>query len=365
MTDPDEKIEGIAETEKIERREHPDFFNDPVEEIPEKKRRKKWWFWLILLLILIFLLFILYLLDLSNTATKIFLGRRPNPLTEIKNIIGPDMLKGENEGDINVLFVGMRGDEEEYPYATNAITLVNYDANKEIVNTISFSRDMLVPVKGEPRKVNSICELAGAKPLDCTGLATEVFENVTGLKIHYTFIADFNGYIDIIDDTQRIDVNLKGKAGEYPFLKDKEFDSARDINPEIFHLNGAQSLIFVRWPKDVIPDFGRIERQQIFLSAASEQILSPSLILNPVKLKSVLEIGAEHLRTNFQLWEILKFSNLVKGASINKYSLNTDLSAKGGLLKATGRSDHSLASIDGENNFDSIHKFFNTIVAEN
>lgn len=363
MTTPQEHLEQITQMEENEKKVHPEFFNSPEAESPKKK--KKWWLWLIIVLALLIIAVFSYLILIDSSLKKIIIGRRPNPLAEVEKILSPDLLKGELEGDVNVLFMGMRGEGEEFPYATNAVMLINYDVNQNAINTISFTRDLLVPVKGEARKIGTICELAGSNPLNCTELAEEVLENVTGIPVHYTVIADFTGFINMVDDVNRIEVNLKGKSAQYPFLKEKEFDTARDPNPEIFHLNGQQALTFVRWPKNAVPDFGRIERQQIFINAAEGQLMNPGLLLNPMKLKALLETGADHARTNFQIWEMVRFANYAGNAEINKYSLNTDPNAKGGILVPSGKGDNSLVPLDGANNFGSIHKFIDTIVKAN
>lgn len=364
MTTPEEHVEEIDRMEKVEKQTHPEFFNDNAQDEKPKRKRRPWFWLLIFLAALLVILAFYYFLVIDSSLNKL-IGRHPNPVNEAENLISPDLLKGEAEGDVNVLFMGMNGEGDKYPYATNAIMLANYDTAKKSINTVSFTRDLLVPARGETRKINSICELVGENPLNCIDIAREVLEEITGIKMHYIFLADFQGFISMIDNTSRIKIDLKGKSKEYPFLKDNEFDSARDENPEIFHLNGEQALIFVRWPKDVVPDFGRIERQQIFMRETEKQYMNPSLLLNPIKLKALLETASDHARTDFQIWELAKFANYAASAELNKYSLSSDVNSQGGILKDSGKGDHSYVTIDGTNNFDSLKKFLNTIIAEN
>ena len=83
------------------------------------------------------------------------------------------------------------------------------------------------------------------------------------------------------DDSQHLYINLK--QGEQ-------------------HLNGAQALQFLRFRYDAYGDIGRIQRQQMFLRALTEQALKPATI---PRLPQVLSVVQSNLDTNLSVEELI------------------------------------------------------------
>jgi len=87
------------------------------------------------------------------------------------------------------------------------------------------------------------------------------------------------------DDSQHLYINLK--AGTQ-------------------HLNGAQALQFLRYRYDNLGDIGRIQRQQMFLRAMTEQTLSPATLS---RLPKILSVIRSHIDTNLSVEELLALAN--------------------------------------------------------
>jgi LCP family protein required for cell wall assembly len=83
------------------------------------------------------------------------------------------------------------------------------------------------------------------------------------------------------DDSQHLYINLK--AGEQA-------------------LNGNQSLQFLRFRYDAQGDIGRIQRQQMFMRALTEQTLNPATITRLPKILSVIQSNVD---TNLSVEELL------------------------------------------------------------
>lgn len=338
----------------------------------KRKKRKK----AILLLILIILLAILFALityfaGVWQLLKRIFPGSKMN-LNQAANLVSPGKLKGEDSGDINIMLLGMRGEGEKYPKLTNGIMILNYDTRSGKINIISLPRDFWIPTdKYGYRKISYICDTPeyDKDPTSCFATARDTMNKTLSININYSLLADFKGFTQAIDDTNsKIDVNVGEHYKDWPFLKEANFISAKDTtNPSIYHLDGDQSLIFVRWPEDALPDFDRLYRQQIYVKAAQDKFFSSAMLLNPVKIQKILEISGNNVVTDMQVWEAVKLARLAKDIptdKIYKYSLTSIVGTNGGLLRETNFSGATLSPQKGDFNFSDIKSWATAIIAK-
>lgn len=338
----------------------------------KKRKRKK----TILLLVLIFLLAILfavlfYFLGIWKLLQRIFPNSRLN-INQASNIVSPGKLRGEDSGDIKIMFLGMRGEGEKYPKLTNGIMIADYDVKSKKMNLVSLPRDFWVPTdKYGNRKISYICDTLeyDKNPMSCFETAKYVTKQTLGIDIDYNYIVDFKGFIQIIDDTNsRVDVNIGEHYKDWPFLTEADFISAKDpSNPSLYHLNGDQSLIFVRWPENALPDFDRLYRQQIYVKAAQDMFFSSAMLLNPTKIQKVLEISGNNVVTDMQVWEAVRFAEMTKDIPperIFKYSLTSITGSDGGFLTETNFSGATLSPKKGSFDFSDIKSWVGVIIAK-
>ena len=65
-------------------------------------------------------------------------------------------------------------------------------------------------------------------------------------------------------------------------------------------------------------DFARSKRQQKIIAAVKKRVFSYSFFLSPRKINSFSKELANHLRTDMEPWEIIKFSELAKDVDLNQ-----------------------------------------------
>lgn len=304
-----------------------------------KHNWRKWLFLLLLFLLFFLLIYFSYIYKLFNDVST----GKISPIDEAKNIIWAGELSGEKSGDINVLLLGMRGEDEKIePYATNAMMVANLDLKTKKVHLISIPRDTLIPIEGHGySKANLIYKIArmqfGNNEDQNLKFSKKVYGDYLGIDINYSFLLDFSGFENMIDDIGQIKIELtKEETEKYPFLQEKEFEGAKLQNHNTtFRLNGEQSLIFIRWPKNAVPDFDRIRRQHLFIVGIRNQYLNYNVLLNPIKVIRMMQTGAKNIKTDFHLWEFLKFLEEIENIkieNIDKHYLNTNENTDGGLL---------------------------------
>jgi len=352
-------------------------FDNNYKELKENSKKRNWQKWLFLLLFLLLLFLLLFLLIYFSFIYKLFndiTTGRISPIDEAKNIVWAGELDGEKSGDINVLLLGMRGEDEELePYATNAIMIANIDLKTKNVHLISIPRDTLISVEGYGySKANLIYKIAkmrfGDNEDQNLKLSKKTYGDYLGIDINYAFLLDFSGFENMIDDIGKIKIELtEEELNNYPFLQEKEFENAKLENLDTtFQLNGKQSLMFIRWPKNAIPDFDRIKRQHLFLYSLRDQYLNYNVLLNPIKVIRMMQAGVKNIKTDFHLWEFLKFLEEIENIkieNINKHYLNTSENTEGGLLSESSNQNNVIyVPKNGINELTAIHDWAKTIV---
>ena len=143
----------------------------------------------------------------------------------------------------------------------------------EIPDYINPDTDQAVPA--HDAKINSAFFEGGP------ALLIDTVEALTGVYIDHYVQVDFEGFQTIVNRLDGVEVCLPVAA--------KEKDSGIDLEAGRQTIKGDQALAFVRQRKGLPNgDIDRIARQQQFIGAIVRKILSPSTLLNPLKLNGVI-----------------------------------------------------------------------------
>lgn len=213
-------------------------------------------------------------------------------------------------GDENFLLVGSDtragaaqeenvGDEDSIGGArSDTVMIAHVPANRERVVVVSFPRDLEVQrpdceqwdsKSGEygdqavPRadavKLNTAYAVGGPR------CVTKLVQEISGLKINHFVGVDFNGFKGMVDAMGGVEI-----CSEEP-VEDEVLGTVLP-NAGVTRINGDTALNFVRArhvENDPTSDYGRINRQQLFLSALLRQAMSSQVLLDPGKLTGFVE----------------------------------------------------------------------------
>ena len=188
---------------------------------------------------------------------------------------------------------------------------------------ISIPRDLWVPVgRTSYVKINSVYTY-GEQQGEGVGIKNviEVIDTVLGLDIHYYATADFEGFVKAVDALGGIDVDV-----EHSFVDPKYPTAAYGTQVVRFeaglqHMDGTRALQYARSRQGYTTDnsgaiegndFARARRQQQVLKAVKEKVLSTETLLSPSKIEDVSEAIGDHVRTDMELWEALRFADLAR-----------------------------------------------------
>jgi polyisoprenyl-teichoic acid--peptidoglycan teichoic acid transferase len=145
---------------------------------------------------------------------------------------------------------------------SDTIMLVHVDPAKNFVSLLSLPRDLRVdvPDHGEG-KLNTAYAYGGA------ALAIRTVKELTGVNIDHYLQVDFQAFQDLADSLGGVYIDVDRRY----FNDDLSYEPI-DIQAGYQLLGGHDALEYVRFRHDSNSDFGRMLRQQRFLTALKEQV---------------------------------------------------------------------------------------------
>jgi LCP family protein required for cell wall assembly len=313
-----------------------------------------------------------------------------------------DELKGEKDGRINVLLLGMRGEGDAHGgLLADTIIIISIKPAENKVAMISVPRDLYVTVPGtqDKQKINAV-HLYGEEKGKGQGLELmkQSVGDVLGLDIQYAASINFEGFVKLIDSMGGLPIYLDNS-----FVESSQFlgvearcDKVTFVVPSgnieskkvtrkngtfYFHeyrlcfprnpsecggkfelpagdvvLTGEQALCFSRSRSDS-NDFERAKRQQIILQKLKDKLLSAGTLTDFGKVNNVLNSLGDNVRTDLEVWEMKKFLDLYKGmADIQIYQRVLENSEEGFLYNPEESNGAGYILLPTGENYDRIHE---------
>lgn len=197
-----------------------------------------------------------------------------------------------HEGRTNFLLLGINGRETSGDDLTDTIIFVSLNAKNGKAVLISVPRDFWV--KEIQAKVNTTYHYGGF------ALAKKTVAEILGQPIDYIFVLDFDGFERAVDILGGVEVEVSRSFDDYKYpLAGREKDLCngdKEFKCRYEHIrfeagkqlmDGKTALQFVRSRNaegEEGTDFARSLRQQKFLEAFRQKLISPQVYLQPKKL---------------------------------------------------------------------------------
>lgn len=289
---------------------------------------------------------------ISDDASESWAGKVP-VLNKLVGLVesADKKLQGEKQDRINILLLGMGGKKHEGGYLTDTIILASFQPSTKKVALLSIPRDMMIAVEGMGwQKINAVNALAERKKSDSGGEAiSQALSDVLDMPIHYYFRIDFEGFSNIIDHLDGLDIYVENTLSDYSYpisgREDYEDYFARFEHLYIEEgwqkMDGDLALKYVRSRHAggiEGSDFARARRQQKLIQAVKDKLLVSENLLKPAMLSSIVSELNEHVSFNLKIWEAIKLWQMFKNIGnddIYNYVLDD---APNGLLVA-GRTE--------------------------
>lgn len=313
-------------------------------------------------------LFVGLLLVIAGGAVALKTGFTLNKITQgdgnifksiLKSLPGVDKtLEGEKEGRINILLLGMRG--ENVPgggLLADTIMVLSIhpkDESKEgdvsTASLISIPRDLYVkvPNSNEQRKVNAVFALGEERRHGGGGMEDmrTVIAEVIGQPVPYAVTINFQGFKDVVNALGGVDVTLKEPftealqfrepqvcdpyvyteptnppqyqnkyhtrkngtkyiAKSYPLCYNKSLECGGEFSlpAGVNHLDGDKALCYSR-ARYQTNDFERAKRQQEVIQSIKNKALSVGTLTDFSKVNALIDSLGDNTTTNMQAWEL-------------------------------------------------------------
>jgi len=252
----------------------------------KKKKEKKVILTIFSILILVILIFLLKYLGIFPFSSEILSYNR-----------------------INILIVGC--DEVENNGRADTILFLSISPKTKDVLILSIPRDTRVeiPERGMD-KINHAYAFGGEK------LIAETVSLFLDVPIDFYAIADFNGFVNIIDKLGGVEIDVE-KEMHYV---DKAGGLDINLYPGKQILDGEKSLQYIRFRHDNLGDLGRIKRQQKLSLAVIEKMMNFDSI---IKIPQISEEMEGYIETNINVQDAIALANLFKGINQEEVKIET------------------------------------------
>ncbi len=259
--------------------------------------------------------------------------------------------------DYNILLLGYGGPGHDGAYLTDTMMVLHLDIKTHKATLISIPRDIWVklPTKsGTPfgAKINTVyqTELFPETFPDVdtkNELTKSILKQVTGLEMDNYIAIDFSAFRQAINILGGVDINvvraftddeypLDGKQKDLCGKEEKDLPELEKIateSPELAfpcryekldfsigvqHMDADRALKFVRSRHSDQDggDFNRAARQQLFIDAIKEKILSVGFL---PKIPTIMDEFANHMKTDISPTELKKY--LSEAQKAEKYEV--------------------------------------------
>jgi anionic cell wall polymer biosynthesis LytR-Cps2A-Psr (LCP) family protein len=126
-------------------------------------------------------------------------------------------------------------------------------------------------------------------------------------------VVQLQGFVRLIDALGGLDINVPEAVYDqhYPLENGTGYVTF-SIKPGKQHLNGHRALMYAR-SRHQDSDYGRMERQQLVVSALGKQLLKDPIVL---RLPDLLDIARTNLWTNLKTSDLPDLASLAEQADV-------------------------------------------------
>lgn len=252
--------------------------------------------------------------------------------------VTPNLLKGEGDGRVNILLLGIGGPGHDGPDLTDTIVVLSVDPVNNTASMLSVPRDLWVkqPVNyfGSQQKINAAYESgkyhylgkldsssanasavqAGFSSID------QVVKNVLDVNVNYHVLVNFQAFRQAIDTVGGVTVNVPTPLID-PTMAWENHNNPILAAAGVQQMDGVKALQYAR-SRETSSDFARSERQRQILIGLKDKILTAGTLSNPAKIDGLMNAFGDNVYSDLstqgatRLYSIMKHVNDGKITSI-------------------------------------------------
>lgn len=253
----------------------------------------------------VFVLLMFFVAASAGVAAYAFLNIFHNPATVVSTMASqPDRTHSDKQ--LNILLLGVDdgdyGNSDSDARHSDTMIVANVNLENAAVNLLSIPRDTKVLIPGHKGydKITEACFYGGPS------LAVRTTEDFLNISIDHYILINWQAFIDIVDILGGVDLYVEHNMD----YEDPYANLSIHLSKGYQHLNGQKAGEYVRFRHDELGDIGRVQRQQVFLKALSEQMFRLGTI---AKLPSLVKALKQHVQTDMKPMAMVKLANALKG----------------------------------------------------
>jgi LCP family protein required for cell wall assembly len=255
---------------------------------------------------------------------------------DINQALGNDRPVNVDNGSEDILVLGSDtrsgtnkqlggGTDDGSARSDTAMVVHVYEGHKK-ASVVSIPRDTLVDrpsctdPKGTTHDAASSVMFNSAYSTGGAACAVKTVESMTGIRMDHYVEVDFSGFQKLIDDLGGVDITTTKDIADP--------DSHLNLKAGKHTLDGEQALGLVRTRHGVGDgsDLGRIQLQQAFIKALTNQVKDVGVLTNPKKLYDLADTATKTVTTDSDLASVknlASFASGLKGISSSKMNMVT------------------------------------------
>lgn len=250
--------------------------------------------------------------------------------------VTPDLLKGEGDGRVNILLLGIGGPGHDGPDLTDTIMLLSVDPVNDTAVMLSVPRDLWVkqPVNyfGSQQKINAAYESgkyhylgkldassANASAVEA-GFSSidQVMKTVLDVNVNYHMLVNFQAFRQAIDTVGGVSVDVPTALVDPTMAWENHWNPI--LAPAgVQQMNGVQALLYAR-SRETSSDFARGQRQRQILVALKDKVLSAGTLSNPAKIEALMNAFGDNVYSDLSTQGATRLFGIMKQIGDNKIS---------------------------------------------
>ena len=266
----------------------------------------------------------------------------------------------DSHGFTNLLLLGAGGTHHDAGDLTDTNIIASIDQQTKTVSMLSVPRDLWVnPDRYEPSRINEVIrnvygtltkkyDMPEEEALkEAIRVLIEELEQFTGVEIHQHALIDFQGFVQMVDAIEGIDVMVKQTIIDEAYPDGNWGYETFMITKGMQHLDGETALKFAR-SRHTTSDFSRSKRQQDVIEAIREKTLDLGVLTSSRKIRKLMKIMSDNFKTDLSFGQMITLGGIASSLekqNIFSHVFTNNWEEEGGFLGNPPRSEYGGASV--------------------
>ncbi len=220
----------------------------------------------------------------------------------------------------NILVLGV--DDVGGSKRSDTIIVLNLNKSRDRIGVLSIPRDTYIELpKFGYTKINAAYALGGV------ALTKETVARFLEIPIDHYIVLNMEGVRQMVDRIGGIEIDVKKRM----YYVDHAGDLYIDFKPGRQKVDGKQAIAYLRYRHDIGSDFGRIQRQQEFVSAVASKMISPLYLFRlPQVIRDLIQFVDTDLTTGQMFAMTMEMKDAFKKNHVQSSTLpGRDLMVRG------------------------------------